>query len=84
MDTTTRLPTSKCLDCGKTVTAATPPKGAKKPKPDDFTVCLYCGHVMAFDSDMTVRALTDAEMHEVAGNPEILRIQRARSMVTKK
>ena len=75
---------NKCLDCGYVVDAASAPgQKSAKPTPNDITVCLMCGHLMGFNKDMTVRPLTDAEMYEVAGDPRILKIQRARVAVVK-
>lgn len=39
---------------------------------------------MAFAEDLTLRDLTDAEMHEVAGDPRILAVQKARGMAMRK
>lgn len=66
-----------CLNCGHLVDAVSV-VGDEEPTatPGDFTVCLYCGHVMALDDKLQLRELTDAEMIEVAGNPELLEVQR--------
>ena len=53
------------------------------PKPGDVTICLDCGHIMAFAADMTVRPLTDDEIVEVAGDPEVLQVQRALAAMKK-
>jgi hypothetical protein len=58
--------------------AAASMSGEHSPEPDDISICLYCGHLMAFDGDLKFRPLTDAEMVQVAGDPRILAIQRAR------
>jgi hypothetical protein len=69
-----------CPNCGKKLDAATcvTDDGAR-PSPDDLTICFYCGHLMAFADDLSFRKLTDDEMHEIAGDPVILRIQRHRA-----
>jgi hypothetical protein len=72
-----RMPPSRCLNCRKVCDAATG-INAKKPKPGDITICLYCGHVMAFDNHRRLRPLTDDEMHAVAGDKLILKVQAAR------
>jgi hypothetical protein len=71
----TRLPLSHCLSCGRELDAATSLHGAT-PNSGDITVCMKCGHVMAFADDLTVRALTDAEMYDIAGDKEVLTVQR--------
>lgn len=69
-------PHCHCLDCGHEVDAASG-LGNRGPKPNDITVCFYCGHTMAFKEDLTVRALTEDEMCMIAGNAEVIRIQKA-------
>lgn len=78
-----RVPETPCLNCLTLVDAASPVDKRGKPRPGDITVCLYCGHVMAFADDLAFRELTSDEMHEVAGNKSVLDIQRARGMVKK-
>jgi hypothetical protein len=46
------------------------------PRPGDLTVCLYCGHLQAFDADLKLRNLTDEEMHAIAGDEKLLAAQR--------
>lgn len=77
-----RVTASLCLACGKTLDAAS---GAnKRPKPGDITLCMYCGHIMAFDGKLHFRPLTDAEMHKVAGDKRILNVQWARGKAMEK
>jgi hypothetical protein len=74
-----RVPLSSCIGCGRRVDASTPIDHASaKPDPGDITVCFYCGHIMAYAEDLSLRNLTDAEMHAVAGNEAVLAIMRAR------
>jgi hypothetical protein len=82
-DGTPRMPESKCLACGYTFDAASGVTGAEHPQAGDISLCLRCGHLMAFNADLTTRALTDAEMLEVAEDPRILEVQRARKHVMK-
>ena len=53
------------------------------PSPGDITVCLHCGHIMAFDDGLKLRELTAEEAHEIAGDKRILTIQEARAKVMK-
>lgn len=80
---TVLTPEAHYLNCRTLVDAATPIDMRGKPKSGDITVCLYCGHVMAFADDLRMRELTSEEMHEVAGNRTILDIQRARGGMDK-
>src|SRR5262245_58160181 len=68
-----------CLDCGQRLDAVTNTTGRRKPRPGNIMLCAYCGHIMAFADDLTLRQLTDAECHHVAGNPDIIKLQKARA-----
>jgi hypothetical protein len=58
--------------------ATTSMDGGWTPKSGDITICLYCGHLMAFDDQLSFRGLTDEEMKSIAGDPRVLAIQKAR------
>jgi hypothetical protein len=79
---TGRLKISHCTSCGEFFDAATSfaDPGAK-PAPDDWTICLYCGHLMAFDADLRVRDLTDEERSDAARDEEVAALLRARNAV---
>lgn len=55
--------------------------GEIHPSPGDITVCMYCGHLMAFDRKLRFRQLTDAEMIEVAGDERIIAVSKARKAI---
>lgn len=76
-----RVPESPCRGCGKLLNGAAEAFGRARPHPGNISVCIYCGHLMAFADDMTLRDLTDEEMHEIAGDPMIIAVQRARAKV---
>jgi len=67
---------SSCLNCGKNLNAAASFATDKRPDPGDMTVCVDCGHVMIYADDLSVRAPTDAEMVDIAGDPVLLETQR--------
>jgi hypothetical protein len=48
---------------------------------DDFTLCWYCGHIMAFNADRSLRNLTDPEMAEALRTPEIILMRRAQAQL---
>jgi hypothetical protein len=74
----------QCLNCRKSLDAATGFDGADKPRPGNISICLCCGHVMAYaDPPTSFRELNDEEMRDVAGDKTILAIQRARGKVLK-
>jgi DNA-directed RNA polymerase subunit RPC12/RpoP len=69
-----RTPSCRCLNCGhKLNTVGTPDRDPSAiPDEGNYTVCLYCSHLMIFRPDLTVRNLTDAEVVEAAGDKELL------------
>lgn len=71
----------KCLACGyDTDTSSNLADDDLKPEPGNISICIQCGHLMAFADDMSFRELNDEEMLAVAGDKEILLIQKARAM----
>jgi hypothetical protein len=80
---TTRLSLSRCLACEAELNAATG-CGDDRPRPNDLTICLTCGHLMAFDRRLRLRPLTDKEMIDVAGDPRLLAVQDVRGRVIKR
>jgi hypothetical protein len=79
----TRLKPSACLNCGKILDAASDPFGKQKPRPGDITICIKCGHVMAFNSDLQYRELTSEEILIIAGNKKLITLQKARAEIMK-
>lgn len=75
----TRVPNARCTNCGKLVDGAMCVGNNAVPEPGAITVCMPCGHVMAFDEGLALRELTDEEIVKVAGDPRLLAIQRART-----
>jgi hypothetical protein len=76
----TRLAGGACLNCGKVLDAATNYEGYE-PIEGGITICIYCGHIMAFDAQLKFRQLTDEEMLAIAGDKRILKLQEARGYV---
>jgi hypothetical protein len=73
---------SVCISCGKKLNAATSIDANNRP-PDigDFTICFYCGHIMVFGDELILRDPTVTEMWEIAGNKDLLKLQRVRGML---
>ena len=69
---------SACTACGTQWNGATCVGEDAAPTPGDITVCICCGHLMAFGEDLKLRDLTDAEMLLVAGDKRVLAVQLAR------
>jgi hypothetical protein len=76
-----KVQASRCKACGYRTDAATSVGSDAKPKPGDFTVCIRCGHVMAFDDKLKLRNLTSEEMNTIAGDARLLAIQFARGKI---
>ena len=82
------VPPSACTNCGRVLDCATGVAHDHEEDPvpgrrECFTVCASCGHVMMFDDDMRLRDLTADEAVDVAGDPRLLAIQRARKVIVK-
>jgi hypothetical protein len=74
------MPPSCCTACGiECDTASGVADADGMPESGDVTVCLACGHIMAFDHDLRLRDLTDDEVCEVAGDARLLAIAKARA-----
>jgi hypothetical protein len=66
------VPGSACINCGKDIDAASPVGSGRAPQSGDFSICLYCRHLMVYGDDLRVRNLTDEEVIEVAGDPDLV------------
>ena len=75
------LPKCKCPKCGDLLDAATDMFGGDQPKPGDITVCLHCGHVMAFTELLVLRELTDDERHEADDDARVKLLEKNRRIV---
>jgi hypothetical protein len=70
---TTRVPVvSSCLNCGKEMDAATSYDHDHIPHEGAIAICMMCSHIMSYGPDLKLRELTNAEILDVAGAPEIL------------
>lgn len=68
-----RLAACACLGCGQVLDAATVTDGKDvEPHEGAISLCWYCGHLQAFDAELKFRPLTDEEIVEIAGHPEIV------------
>jgi hypothetical protein len=76
----TRHKASPCLSCGAIMDAATGIGNKAKPHAGAITLCVKCGHLMAYTWDMSLRELTDEEIVDIAGDERVLAIQRARAV----
>jgi hypothetical protein len=70
---------NQCLYCGKELDMAAGINTEDGPGTGDITVCLTCGHLMAFGEDLALRKLTDTEIVEIAGDGRLVEIQKLRA-----
>jgi hypothetical protein len=72
------LPKVRCRSCHKRLDAASTPDGRDehRPKPGDFSVCIYCGDVAVFTDSMRLREPTGPEIVDIAGARDLLQAQR--------
>ena len=80
---THHTPMATCLACGVLLAASSSVDSNTAPHPGAITVCLECGHIMAFADDMTLRELTDKEAHRIAGDPILKAIMWVRGRIMK-
>jgi len=74
----------RCLDCGELLDGATAVESDGSPQTGDVTICIYCGHIMVYDKKLNFREPNTEEARQIAGDPRILAIQRARKAITLK
>jgi hypothetical protein len=72
------VPQARCLNCNTMLDAASDLLGDARPNIGDLTICIKCGHLMAFTDDLMLRELTDQEIKDYAGDPRIVKLQNAR------
>jgi hypothetical protein len=65
------LPEMKCLRCDAVLNQASDNHEDSRPEPGDFTVCLYCEHLMVFKNDLTLREPTNNEAVEADTNSDL-------------
>jgi hypothetical protein len=72
----TRTKVNKCLNCGHKIDAGMPTPDFpddSAPNPGDVAICLACVHVHIYADDLTLRNPTEAELVDIAGDPNIVR-----------
>jgi len=72
-----RVPETKCLRCGRPISAATGVNHESRPKQGDWSVCLNCGMLAIFTEKLGLRVPTVAELAAISHDQrvEIKRIQ---------
>ena len=75
---------SACTNCGHSMNGALAVGDDQAPVPGDVTLCIRCGHLMAFADDLTLRELTAAEAVDIAGDPILVGASEALAKVIRK
>ena len=73
-----RMPEATCPSCQKKVDGASGVTGARHPKPDDLSVCIFCAGVSQYDAEMQLKpfdmsVLTSDERREVEQAQQLVR-----------
>lgn len=55
----------QCPHCETTLDGFTDPTGNRVPEPEDVTMCLYCGEILQFDSDMKLKPIPEEIITEL-------------------
>lgn len=74
---TTRHQLQPCLNCGKELDSADGLDHDATASPGDVTVCFGCHHVMIYGDGLILRAPTDEEIVEMAGDPSLINVMKA-------
>jgi hypothetical protein len=74
-------PLCVCTNCGQKIDGATGLTDGNAPESGDCTICIYCGHIMIFADDLTLRDPTEDEIIRLAGDKQIIAVQRVRANI---
>lgn len=74
LDITSKMPVSSCVECGHEMNAAT---GDTQPQSGDYTVCINCGCLNIFTTDLTLRAPDTDEVFTANKDKRISTLQSA-------
>ena len=70
---TSTIPQSMCCECGD---ASNRVGGPGRPREGDFSLCIGCGSLNIFASDLSLRRPTTGEMLEAAGDSDLQHLRR--------
>jgi Zn ribbon nucleic-acid-binding protein len=76
LEKTHRMPPQMCLRCGHHFDAASGMNDVVAPQPGDLSVCIKCGHAMAF-TKRGLRELTKSERRKADKNPHVIKARHA-------
>ena len=83
MNKETKLKESHCGECKKPLDGATSVEGDYTPSENDLSVCIYCGAINQFNSDLELELCSEEVLNEIReGAPVIwLSLQKAQKIV---
>lgn len=78
------VPATNCLVCNAELDGCSNVAGrTEKPVEGSLSICVYCGNVSKFNSDLTLRELSADESKSLLSNRVITAIREAISLVNK-
>lgn len=72
---TYRHQATTCPGCAKKLDASSGADGVA-PKPGDCSICWYCGAMLLYQEDLTLRPMTNAEKVEHLADPDFRKVYR--------
>jgi hypothetical protein len=72
---------SRCPNCGRQRDGAIAVNGERAPEPGDVTICMDCAHICVVADDLSLRDPIGEEFADIAGNPDLIRAQKALAAV---
>jgi hypothetical protein len=74
-----RVKTSECVTCRAVLNGAETVSDPNiHPKPNDVTICSYCGEVLQFNDDLSLRLISETVISEI----DLMEMQKASVMAT--
>ena len=74
-----KVKTNKCVTCKAVLDGAETVSDPNiHPRPDDITICGYCGEVLQFNDDMSLRLIDESVLSEI----DLVEMQKASAMAT--
>lgn len=69
---TAEIPELRCTVCDASLNrAGNLGEEERIPEPGNFTICLYCSHLLVFKDDLSLRDATEEEMAEAIDTTDI-------------
>ena len=66
-----------CPSCDESLNGHTGIVCDDAPKPNDYTICIYCSALLAYNADLSLRAANAQETAEIMSEPSALEVLEA-------